>query len=178
MRLLRALDNKAFTQLTKVYTGTMCKLYQRDLKLFFEEAKTRVTSKKLNGNTTFHGLLHPLRNILRQTDQRLTFLANVSKSGAQKGDELISPAPLCLLGGEVWSPQGEGALLDSVLDRALSQLQPVCLAEQAFCVSFFQLDSVLSPIKVRKVSCFVRCYYGFYFLKQYYNRFERFVYFY
>ncbi|XP_046744166.1 exocyst complex component 1 [Diprion similis] len=121
MRLLRALDNKAFTQLTKVYTGTMSKLYQRDLKLFFEEAKTRVTSKKLNANT--------------------------SKSSGQKGDDLISPAPLCLLGGEVWTPQGEGALLDTVLDRALSQLQPVCLAEQAFCVSFFQLDSVLSPVK-------------------------------
>ncbi|XP_046423934.1 exocyst complex component 1 [Neodiprion virginianus] len=121
MRLLRALDNKAFTQLTKVYTGTMSKLYQRDLKLFFEEAKTRVTSKKLNANT--------------------------SKSSGQKGDDLVSPAPLCLLGGEVWAPQGEGALLDSVLDRALSQLQPVCLAEQAFCVSFFQLDSVLSPVK-------------------------------
>lgn len=53
MRLLRALDNKAFIQLTKVYTGTMSKLYQRDLKLFFEEAKVRVTSKKINGDFIF-----------------------------------------------------------------------------------------------------------------------------
>ncbi|XP_043276360.1 exocyst complex component 1 [Venturia canescens] len=121
MQLLRALDNKAFQQLTKVYTGTMSKLYQRDLKLFFEEAKNRLI------NTRPH--------------------ANSSKSSSQKGEDLIAPAPLCLLSGESWAPQGEGALLDSLLDRALSQLQPVCLAEQAFCVAFLQLDVVLSPSK-------------------------------
>lgn len=125
MKLLRALDNKAFVQLTKVYTGTMSKLYQRDLKLFFEEAKTRLISKR------FH--------------------VNASKSSGQKGDDLIGPASICLLGGEVWAPQGEGALLDSVLERVLSQLQPVCLAEQAFCISFLQLDSVLSPSKGNEI---------------------------
>ncbi|XP_015592051.1 exocyst complex component 1 [Cephus cinctus] len=121
MRLLRALDNKAFMQLTKVYTGTMSKLYQRDLKLFFEEAKTRLIGKRLHNNP--------------------------SKSSGQKGEDLVPAAPICLLGGEIWAPQGEGAFLDSVLDRALSQMQPVCLAEQAFCISFLQLDSVLSPSK-------------------------------
>lgn len=49
MQLLRALDNKAFQQLTKVYTGTMSKLYQRDLKLFFEEAKSRLISTRPHG---------------------------------------------------------------------------------------------------------------------------------
>lgn len=54
---------------------------------------------------------------------------------------------MCLLSNEIWAPQGEGALLDSLLDRALSQLQPVCLAEQGFCVAFFQLDLALTPSK-------------------------------
>lgn len=121
MQLLRNLDNKAFQQLTKVYTGTMSKLYQRDLKLFFEEAKSRLISTRPCANTT--------------------------KSGNQKIEDLITPAPMCLLSGEIWAPQGEGILLDSLLDRALSQLQPVCLAEQAFCVVFFQLNIALSPSK-------------------------------
>ncbi|XP_011298132.1 exocyst complex component 1 [Fopius arisanus] len=120
MQLLRALDNKAFAQLSKVYTGTMSKLYQRDLKLFFEEAKGRLISTRPQ---------------------------HTSKSSNQKGEDLITPAPMCLLSNEVWAPQGEGALLDSLLDRALSQLQPVCLAEQAFCVTFFQLDLALTPSK-------------------------------
>lgn len=49
MKLLRVLDNKVFVQLTSVYTGTMSSLYQRDIKNFFEEAKTQLVSKKLNG---------------------------------------------------------------------------------------------------------------------------------
>lgn len=49
MQLLRALDNKAFVQLTKVYTDTMSKLYKRDLKRFFEEAKNKLICKRLQG---------------------------------------------------------------------------------------------------------------------------------
>lgn len=85
----------------------------------------------------------------------------MSKSGSgvlPKGDaeQIISP-PICLLGNEQWSPQGEGALLDSVLDNVLSQLQPVCLAEQAFCISFLHLDSCLakvikSRVTIRKIT--------------------------
>ncbi|XP_017759053.1 PREDICTED: exocyst complex component 1 [Eufriesea mexicana] len=121
MQLLRALDNKAFVQLTKVYTDTMSKLYKRDLKRFFEEARNKLICKRLQANT--------------------------SKSSGQKTEDLLNPAPICLLSGEIWAPVGEGNLLDSVLDCMLSQMQPVCLAEQAFCISFLQLDSVLSPSK-------------------------------
>jgi len=53
MQLLRALDNKAFIQLTKVYTDTMSKLYKRDLKRFFEEAKNKLISKRLQGRAIF-----------------------------------------------------------------------------------------------------------------------------
>lgn len=49
MQLLRALDNKAFVQLTKVYTDAMSKLYKRDLKRFFEEAKNKLITKRLQG---------------------------------------------------------------------------------------------------------------------------------
>lgn len=37
---------------------------------------------------------------------------------------------------------------DEVLERALAELEPVCLAEQNFCVSFFQLDVLSSTTKV------------------------------
>lgn len=83
-----------------------------------------------------------------------------AKGSGQKGAEELSAVPICLLSSESWTPQGEGVLLDSILDKVLSQLQPVCLAEQAFCVSFLQLDSVLSPSKVRyfQRNCFILFY--------------------
>ena len=46
MKLLRALDLKAFTQLTKVYTKTMGTLYQRNFKLFFENAKDNLIANR------------------------------------------------------------------------------------------------------------------------------------
>lgn len=65
-------------------------------------------------------------------------------------------SPSCLLGieREHWThdfDEDERARFDQVLEIVLSQLEPVCLSEQNFCVSFFQLD-VLNPSK--KVSFF------------------------
>jgi len=48
-----------------------------------------------------------------------------------------------LWGSDASSPT-ERRRFDQMLERVLAQLEPVCLAEQNFCVAFFQLD-VLSP---------------------------------
>lgn len=53
MQLLRALDNKAFLQLAKVYRDTMSKLYKRDLKHFFEIAKNKLINKRLQGKEKY-----------------------------------------------------------------------------------------------------------------------------
>jgi len=65
------------------------------------------------------------------------------------GGPAKSPLPSGLLGVErdQWCVDVDAAerqRFDEVLERALAELEPVCLAEQNFCVSFFQLD-VLSP---------------------------------
>ncbi|XP_011497897.1 PREDICTED: exocyst complex component 1 [Ceratosolen solmsi marchali] len=130
MKLLQALDQKAFTQLTKVYTKTMGSLYQRNFKFFFEEAKDRLIIRRLQHHQ------HHSHSTSKSS-------GNVAPKADTETINSSSP-PVCLLSNEVWSPQGEGALLDSVLDNVLSQLQPVCLAEQAFCITFLHLDSFLS----------------------------------
>lgn len=53
MRLLKALDNKAFVQLTNVYTKTMGSLYQRDFKYFFDEAKEHLLNKRPQNRMVF-----------------------------------------------------------------------------------------------------------------------------
>lgn len=103
--------------------------------------------------------------IIFYIDLKIFYVAHsTSKSGSSsmpKGDietiiASISP-PVCLLSNETWTPQGEGILLDSVLDNVLSQLQPVCLAEQAFCITFLNLDSFLSPLTKVFLSCLYSC---------------------
>lgn len=43
------------------------------------------------------------------------------------------------------------ARFNQVLERVLSQLVPACVAEQQFCVSFFQLDVINSTAKVKLI---------------------------
>lgn len=77
-------------------------------------------------------------------------IAGKLKQQAQNfGGPAKSTLPSGLLGVErdQWCVDVDAAerqRFDEVLERALAELEPVCLAEQNFCVSFFQLD-VLSP---------------------------------
>lgn len=64
-------------------------------------------------------------------------------------EEKVRSANYGLLGveREQWGPEcdaSERLRFDHVLEKVLAQLEPVCLSEQKFCVTFFQLD-VLSP---------------------------------
>jgi len=48
---------------------------------------------------------------------------------------------------EFWAQESDAQArqrFDQVLEAVLSELEPICLSEQNFCVSFFQLD-ILSP---------------------------------
>jgi len=40
------MDRKAYTALTKVYTNSLSKLYERDIKQFFEEAKQQISGMR------------------------------------------------------------------------------------------------------------------------------------
>lgn len=64
-------------------------------------------------------------------------------------EEKVRSANYGLLGVErdQWGLEcdpSERLRFDHILEKVLAQLEPVCLSEQKFCVTFFQLD-VLSP---------------------------------
>ena len=57
MHWCKAMDRKAYTALTKVYTNSLNKLYERDIKQFFEEAKQQISGlreKKGKQNMIFN----------------------------------------------------------------------------------------------------------------------------
>ncbi|KAK6637036.1 hypothetical protein RUM43_010710 [Polyplax serrata] len=131
----KAMDRKAYLGLIKVYITSLNKLYDRDIKNFFEEARQRITSvrdRKARGS----GSREDLAVKLKQQAQSLS-------SGVK------SPATLNLLGieREQWNQdidEAERLRFDEIFETALTELEPFCLNEQNFCISFFQLD-VLSP---------------------------------
>lgn len=124
MHWCKVMDRKAYIALMRIYTSSLGKLYERHIKQFMEEAKRRVVTDRLNSFTE---------------DSRRTSISGKMSSSNSSG----------LLGIErdQWVQEvdlEERARFDQILEIVLSQLEPVCLSEQNFCIAFFQLD-VLSP---------------------------------
>ncbi|KAK7605519.1 hypothetical protein V9T40_007377 [Parthenolecanium corni] len=122
MHWCKVMDRKAYVALIKIYTFSLGKLYERDIKQFMEEAKHRVAGDRMNSVSE---------------DSRRTSI----------GSRTSGPSGLLGIEKEQWThdfDEEERTRFDQVLEIVLSQLEPVCLSEQNFCVSFFQLD-VLSP---------------------------------
>ncbi|XP_050053093.1 exocyst complex component 1 isoform X2 [Aphis gossypii] len=118
MHWCKAMDRKSFMALNKVYTSSLSKLYERDIKLFLEDAKLRINAGHLSNSK---------EDIRKSTGPPSDWLLGVDK--------------------EFWAQESdtqERQRFDQVLEAVLSELEPICLSEQNFCVSFFQLD-ILSP---------------------------------
>lgn len=131
------MDRKAYIGLSKIYISSFNKLYDRDIRNFFEEAKMRISGPR-DRRTKGSGSKEDLAGKIKQQAQNLS--SGVGVKATPQGN---------LLGieREQWSQeidQAERMRFDEVFERALTELEPVCLSEQNFCVQFFQLD-VLSP---------------------------------
>ncbi|EEC10565.1 exocyst complex component sec3, putative, partial [Ixodes scapularis] len=108
MRWLSRADASRFQSLQQLYISTMGKLYERELRTFFEQARDRLSSKTAT------------------LDRRGTWSS--PSSGSNQDLSAIEAAE-------------NRDRFDSVLERILSMLEPVCLAEQQFCAAFFGLAS-------------------------------------
>ncbi|KAJ8297513.1 hypothetical protein KUTeg_024044 [Tegillarca granosa] len=130
---LKNSDFKSFHELSKVYTQSLSKLYNKEIQDFFECAKQRLGTK-------------PDRNKLgvglgSQTAAKLGSSSSIGKpiearkrSGSMQS---VDSASISMHGSE--SDLAMRHLFDQILDKLLNELEPFCLAEQDFCVRFFHL---------------------------------------
>lgn len=129
MHWMKAMDKKAYDALVKVYTMSMSKVYDRDIRLFFEQAVKRTQNKRFDSR-----------------DELNTSVTGKLK--LQAGVKTVTyPYGLLGVNKELWGPGAEKSerhAFDSVLEKVLAELEPVALSEQMFCIEFFQL-SVISP---------------------------------
>lgn len=125
MHLLKVMDINSYDALSKVYTSSLSKVYERDLRQFFEQAKHIVTKNHINDEL------------------------NVSSSSKTKLQVVKVPVYGILgIPKEQWSTilvdTNERKRFDGILEKVLTEIDPVALNEQIFCINFFQLDA-LSP---------------------------------
>ncbi|XP_037820540.1 exocyst complex component 1 [Lucilia sericata] len=126
MHWIKAMDRTIYDGLTTVYTNSLSKIYERDIRNFFTLAKIQISEK--------------LRNSREDLDLSTS---STSKKAA------VSSVPHGTLGvnREQWGPGVDAAdreRFDAVLEKVLAELEPIALQEQKFCINFFQMD-VLSP---------------------------------
>lgn len=129
MHWMKAMDSQAYNGLTKVYTSSLSKVYERDIRQFFDQSKYSITKNHVSDEM------------------------NTSMSGKSK----LQPAKASSYGilglpKDQWSSTvdaGERQRFDSVLEKVLTELEPIALNEQMFCINFFQLD-VVSPTSSTK----------------------------
>lgn len=106
MHWVKVMDKKMYDSLKDVYTTSLGKLYDRDLRGLFNSARDKIGAYTVTSPTTLIGLDREFWTLDTSTADRLKY--------------------------------------ETVLEQVLTQLEPVFLQEQLFCVKFFQLN-VLSP---------------------------------
>ncbi|KAL7644538.1 UNVERIFIED_CONTAM: hypothetical protein RMT77_004074 [Armadillidium vulgare] len=135
MHWMRNLDPKAFQKLRQTYSNSMSKLYERDIKIFFDEAKQPIAGgKRLRGSGSSQDIAG-----MSGVAGKLTSLSH-SRTGV--GAALLG-IERDQWGGEL--DASERQKFDQIFEQVLSELEPVCLAEQEFCISFFNLLSSSEP---------------------------------
>uniref|UniRef100_A0A0V0G9U3 Putative exocyst protein sec3 n=1 Tax=Triatoma dimidiata TaxID=72491 RepID=A0A0V0G9U3_TRIDM len=137
MHWMKAMDRKAYNALTKVYVTALGKLYERDIRYFLEEAKQLISG---HSGSVVNTSREDISIGGGSTGKIKGSISGSSASGS------TSPSALLGIERDFWpdtDPQ-ERIRYHKVFDRVLAQLGPVCLEEQRFAVSFFQLD-ILSP---------------------------------
>lgn len=122
MHLVKAMDPNTYGPLTKVYTTSMSKVYEREIHHFFEQAK------RLIGHAS--------------RDEMNTSMSNKFKAPVV-AKQITQPYGVLGINQEQWSvglDRAERAKFDLLLERVLAALAPVALSEQKFCIEFFHLD--------------------------------------
>lgn len=137
MHWVRALDHRAYQHLNKTYASSISKLYERDIRLFFEEARQRISGgRRLRGSGSSQDIASMAGVAGKLTSQ--------IKYGAQTLSTRTAPGALLGVDRDQWGSEldmQERQKFDEIFERVLSELQPVCLAEQEFCIAFFNLNA-------------------------------------
>lgn len=124
---LKVTNANSHSQLSKVYTGALCKRYEREIHEFFEVA-----------NQLMAGRPDRDRKVVYPGKDSSQDLA-VKGGGGKMLSPMFQSTEKEQFGSEL--EISERQKFDKLLERILSELEPVCLAEQQFCVQLFHLTS-------------------------------------
>ncbi|KAM6124904.1 LOW QUALITY PROTEIN: exocyst complex component 1-like [Phoenicopterus ruber ruber] len=128
MAWLRSANPVLFCDLPKVYAQNLSRLYDREIKAFFEQAKTFLLGRRKG--SLQESLEKPMVMGSRQQPRW-------SLPGSREGQE---------------DTPDKGNVIKQMLEQVLRELQPLCTAEQQFIEKFFQLRQDAADLQVLEAS--------------------------
>lgn len=138
MNWLKAVEHDSYLKLRKVYTTSLNKLYDREVKEFMESVKQSITISRADTKRGSTLMGTPHQGAKAGHGSSVTSLNKSTDSRNRSSSQGMGDAD------ETKSLDGENAgrtKFDQMFEHILSELGPWCLAEQDFCVKFFNLTA-------------------------------------
>ncbi|XP_043211990.1 exocyst complex component 1-like, partial [Amphibalanus amphitrite] len=135
MHWTKAVDNRGYEALKTVYGQSLSKRYEREIRALFAEARGRVGAFRKDSMDSPSGSTATLSRMSGQLRQ-----LQAKPTAAQQGAVLLG------MDRDAWTnlDSSDRLKFDDVLEQLLKGLEPSCLEEQNFCVSFFRLGVDMS----------------------------------
>ncbi|XP_048640480.1 exocyst complex component 1 isoform X11 [Marmota marmota marmota] len=157
MEWLKSTDYGKYEGLTKNYMDYLSRLYEREIKDFFEVAKIKMTgttkeSKKFGTEkTVFRATLPRKESAVKQETESLHgssgkltgSTSSLNKLSVQSSGNRRSQSSSLLDMGNMSASDldvADRTKFDKIFEQVLSELEPLCLAEQDFISKFFKLQ--------------------------------------
>ncbi|XP_056271158.1 exocyst complex component 1 isoform X6 [Pseudoliparis swirei] len=144
MEWLKSTHREKYEGLSRTYVDYMSRLYEREIKDFFEVAKIKMAgaSKEAKGKFGLHGSSGKLTGSTSSLNQ---LAVQGSSSRRSQSSSLLDMGNMSASDLDV----ADRTKFDKIFEQVLSELEPLCLAEQDFISKFFKLQqhpAVLPPL--------------------------------
>ncbi|KAK9956445.1 hypothetical protein ABG768_014180 [Culter alburnus] len=135
MEWLKNTQREKYEGLSRTYVDYMTRLYEREIKDFFEVAKIKMAGTSKDGKGKFG--LHGSSGKLTGSTSSLNKLAvSSSNSRRSQSSSLLDMGNMSASDLDV----ADRTRFDKIFEQVLSELEPLCLAEQDFITKFFKLQ--------------------------------------
>uniref|UniRef100_A0A8C4F1V9 Exocyst complex component 1 n=1 Tax=Dicentrarchus labrax TaxID=13489 RepID=A0A8C4F1V9_DICLA len=147
MEWLKNTHREKYEGLSRTYVDYMSRLYEREIKDFFEVAKIKMagTTKEAKGKFGLHGSSGKLTG---STSSLNKLTVQGSNSRRSQSSSLLDMGNMSASDLDV----ADRTKFDKIFEQVLSELEPLCLAEQDFIsknIIPFSYESLPSPYMVR-----------------------------
>uniref|UniRef100_A0A3B5LPX6 Exocyst complex component 1 n=1 Tax=Xiphophorus couchianus TaxID=32473 RepID=A0A3B5LPX6_9TELE len=151
MEWLKNTHREKYEGLSRTYVDYMNRLYEREIKDFFEVAKIKMagTSKEAKGKFGLHGSSGKLTG---STSSLNKLTVQGSNSRRSQSSSLLDMGNMSASDMDV----ADRTKFDKIFEQVLSELEPLCLAEQDFISKFFKLQQHQTVLPQRQHSYMVR----------------------